>query len=72
MGLGPIHDDVQVMSEEEYEFMMMEFEEEEMQGAQVVEISDDESEGKENMEDGGEDVHMVMFGANMQGMGQIG
>lgn len=63
MGLGPIRGDFQALSENE----MME--EDEIMGANVVEISDEGSSGNEaavenDVEDGGDDVQMVLFGAN--------
>lgn len=72
MGLGPIHGDYQVVSEEEYEFLMMEAEEMQENGANVVEISDEESDEEESVENMQMEEDMVVAGAGSQGMGQRG
>lgn len=68
MGLGPIRGDFHALSEDEYDDIMMEDEEEEMLGANVVEISnedtsEDEAVIENDEKDGGEDMHMILFGA---------
>lgn len=73
LGLGPIHGIFQVVSEEEYDFMQMEANEVQMQGAQVVEISDEESDGDEaGMVNAKVEEQMMMVGVEMEGMGQRG
>lgn len=76
MGLAPIAGDFQALSEDEYKDIMMEAEEEEMMAANVVEISDGNSSEEAAMEvddeDGGDNVQMVLYGANEAGMGQSG
>lgn len=71
MGLGPIHGNYQVLAKDEYEMIEMEAEEVQLHGTQVVEISDEESDGEEAM-DNEEDAQMAVFGAGLQGMGQHG
>lgn len=73
MGLDPIHDNFQVLSEEEYDFMKMEADEVQMQEAQIVKISDGESDNDgPGMVNAGVDENMVMDGAEMQGIGERG
>lgn len=72
MGLGPIHGNYQVVSEKEYEMMQIEAEEVQMQGAQMVEISDGESDEEDGMENGQVEEAMIMAGVGTQGMGQRG
>lgn len=62
---------------DEYDDMMMEAEEEEMLGANFVEISDedtnkDEAVVENDEENGCEDVQMILFGVNDRVMGQRG
>lgn len=71
LGLGPINGNFQVLAEDEYEMMELEAEEMEVNGAQVVQISDDESDGEDGMAMD-EEAQMVVFGAGMEGMGQSG
>lgn len=74
LGLGPIAGDFQVVSEEEYEAMlMMEAEEEEME-ANVVQISDDSSSDDdagmdEVVEGDGTEMQLVLSGMNQPGDG---
>lgn len=72
MGLGPIHGNYQVVSDEEYDLMKLEAEEVQLQGAQAVEISDGESDDEAGMEHGGVEKQMVVTGVGLQGMGQRG
>lgn len=77
MGLGPITGDFQVLSEEEYDDMlMMEAEEEEME-ANMVEISDESSDEEGGMGagvdgEGEAEMLLVMEGVNQPGMGRSG
>lgn len=50
--------------------MEMEDEEVQLQGAQVVGISNGESDNQASMKDGGDEEQIVMSGADLQGMGQ--
>lgn len=50
--------------------MEMEVEEVQLQGVQIVKISDGESDDEAGMEDCEDESHMVMFEAGLQGMGQ--
>lgn len=77
LGLSLIAGDFQALSEDEYDDMMLETEEEEMMVANVVKIFDgDSSEKRETAdvddEDGRDDVYKVLYRANGAGMGQSG
>lgn len=72
MGLGLYEGDFRALTEDEYDDLMMEADEKD---DVFVEISDDEpdeqgAEGVEEEDNGGQDVQMVPYGANNQGMGQ--
>lgn len=71
MGLGPNFGDFQVMGEDEYEMMEMEADVMQVNGPQVVEISDEESD-EENAAMDEDEVRMAMAGVEMQGIGQRG
>lgn len=80
IGLVPINGGFDVLSEDEYDEVMIEAEEEELIEGHFVEISDDDTEEAEGMEassvdednDGGQPVQMMMLGVNQDGMGQRG
>lgn len=70
MSLGPIRNDFQALSEDNYDDMMMEAEEEDMLAVKV-EISDEATSEDESVNNK-EDVQMVLFGENDHEMGQRG
>lgn len=72
MRLGPCHGDFEAILEDEYDKLMMEADEE---NDVVVEVnSDDDIDEEEGVDedDRGQDVQMVLAGADGRGMGQRG